>query len=168
MGNTFRTKMNKPEIVILHHSGGTDADPLADTSNQTFEIIKGWHLKLGWQDIGYNWVIEKSGKICKGRDEKIQGAHTVGWNEKSIGVCLVGNFDLTLPTKEQENSLKIVYKDLITRYPILKGKVYPHRKYANKTCYGKRLSDTWAIDLLKEEDLVSIPRKLLVELTKYL
>lgn len=159
--------MNIPQVIILHHSGGTDLDPLADTSNQTFEIIKAWHLQKGWVDIGYNWVIEKSGKIYKGRDEKIDGAHTIGMNDKSIGLCLIGNFDLTLPTKEQENSLKIVYQDLITRYPVLKGQVYPHRKYANKTCPGKRLSDTWALDLLQDE-MVSIPKKLLQEILKYI
>lgn len=143
--------MNNPKVIIVHHSGGTNANPLADTSNQTFKIIRDYHISLGWGDIGYNWLIEKSGKIHKGRDEKIAGAHTIGMNKESIGICLVGNFDFSLPTKEQEESLKVVYKDLITRYPQLKGQVFPHRKYSSKTCYGKKLADNWAQLLVTEE-----------------
>jgi len=149
--------MNTPKVIIVHHSGGTDANPLADTSNQTFEIIRDYHISKDWGDIGYNWVIEKSGKICKGRDEAIDGAHTIGMNQQSIGICLIGNFDLTAPTKEQEDSLKIVCKDLMTRYPILKGQVFPHRKYAQKTCYGKRLADDWAQLLVAEKEEIVTP-----------
>jgi hypothetical protein len=143
--------MNIPKVIIVHHSGGIESDPLFDTSNQTFEIIRDYHVSLGWGDIGYNWLIEKSGKICKGRDEDIDGAHTIGMNNQSIGICLVGNFDLTLPTKEQEESLKIVYQDLITRYPNLKDQIFPHRKYSTKTCYGENLSDNWAYLLVQDK-----------------
>jgi len=45
--------MNRPEVIIVHHSGGTDANPLADTSNQTFEIIKNYHVSLG---VGEYWL----------------------------------------------------------------------------------------------------------------
>lgn len=138
-------------MLIVHHTGGTDANPLLDTSHHTFAIIKAGHLAQGWIDIGYNWVIEKSGKIVQGRDEKIDGAHTLGYNSKSISVCLPGNFDATLPTKEQEEAFKIFYRDLIKRYPnITPDKVYPHRKFANKSCYGKKLADDWASNLAKQ------------------
>jgi N-acetylmuramoyl-L-alanine amidase len=141
--------MNKPEVIIIHHTGGTNANPLADTSNQTFDIIKNYHIGLGWGDIGYNWIIDKAGKIWQGRDEKIDGCHTIGMNTKSIGICLIGNFDLTYPTIAQEIALKTVYCDLVSRYPILQGKVYPHRKYANKSCYGKNLADDWALNIVE-------------------
>ena len=141
--------MNKPDKIIIHHSGGTAKDPLADTSHHTFEIIKNYHVSKGWGDIGYNWLIEKDGSIHKGRDETVPGAHTIGQNTKSIGVCLVGNFDFSLPTKEQEESLKVVYKDLITRYPILRGQVFPHRAFSTKSCYGNRLPDDWVLNLTR-------------------
>lgn len=142
--------MNKPEYIIIHHTGGTDANPLADTSHHTAAMIKQWHLAKGWQDIGYHWVIEKNGKVVKGRGESTDGAHTVGWNSKSIGICLSGNFDATYPTKEQETSLRTLLLDVMKRYVIPKEKIYPHRKFANKTCYGKHLKDDWAQNLLKE------------------
>ena len=147
--------MNKPEVIIVHHSGGTKADPLADTSHHTFDIIKNYHVSLGWGDIGYHWLIEKSGKICKGRDEKVMGAHTIGMNDKSIGICVVGNFDSKLPTAAQEESLKVVYKDIISRYPALTGQIFPHRKFSARTCYGVKLSDNWAQEVVEKEEIVT-------------
>lgn len=154
--------MNKPEYIIVHHSGGTDANPLADTSNQTFEIIKAWHVSLGWGDIGYNWLIEKSGKICKGRPEDQTGAHTIGYNSRSIGICVVGNFDATLPTKEQENSLADLLKDIQKRYNLSSDKIVPHRKFANKTCYGNKLKDDWASNLVRDNaaQIIELEKKI--------
>lgn len=140
--------MNIPEVIILHHTGGTDANPLADTSHHTAAMIKSWHIQKGWRDIAYNWVIEKTGKIVKGRNETWEGAHTIGMNSKSIGICFSGNFDATYPTKEQEVAFKILYKELRARYSILTpDKVVPHRKYANKTCCGRLLKDDWGRNL---------------------
>ena len=43
-------------------TGGTDANPLLDTSNHTAEMVDAWHKAKGWDGIGYNWFIEKDGK----------------------------------------------------------------------------------------------------------
>lgn len=143
--------MNTPNKLIVHHSGGTDLNPLEDTSHHTAAMIKAWHLAKGWDDIGYNWVIEKTGKVVKGRDEKKDGAHTLGQNSQSVGVCLSGNFDTTLPTKEQLESFEIFYRNLIKRYPnITPDKVFPHRKFANKTCYGRKIPDTFFSELAQK------------------
>jgi len=149
--------MNTKEYLIIHHTGGTNANPLADTSHHTFEIVKNYHLSLGWEDIGYNWFIDKTGKVTKGRSEEKQGAHTIGYNERSLGVCLAGNFDATLPTQEQINALKTLLSSLRTKYNIPLDKIVPHRKFANKTCYGNKLPDTWArslVDVLTPKQLV--------------
>ena len=149
--------MNKPEVIIVHHSGGTKADPLADTSHHTFQIIKDYHVSLGWGDIGYHWVIEKSGKIWEGLAEHKEGAHTIGMNDKSIGICVVGNFNLTVPTPEQEESLKVVYKDIISRYPTLTGQIFPHRAFADRTCYGTNLPDNWAQKIVIDKEEIVPP-----------
>jgi len=158
--------MNIPEYIIVHHTGGTQADPLADTSHHTMEIVDNYHKSLGWDGIGYNWFIEKDGKIRKGRDETKAGAHTIGYNEKSIGVCLAGNFDATIPTKEQEISLVTVIKDIRSRYKIKLENIVPHRIFANKTCYGRRLSDDWARNLIQENPQKAILLKIVLELQK--
>lgn len=140
---------NFPDKIIVHHTGGTDKDPLADTSHHTAAIVRDWHVNgLGWSDIGYHWFIEKDGKIVQGRDEKLQGAHAIGENTRSVGICLAGNFDATLPTDAQKKSLAHLLEEVMGRYSLKASDIYPHRVFASKTCYGNKLSDTWARDLI--------------------
>jgi len=141
-------RTNNPIEFIIHHSGGTDANPLADTSEHTAKGMELWHIGKGWEGLGYHYVIHKNGDIWAGRPEHVHGAHSVKENSKSIGICLSGNFDATLPTKEQEESLVWLIKDVAGRTGIPFDRITPHRTYANKTCYGNRLSDTWAKDLV--------------------
>lgn len=151
--------MNRPEYLIVHHFGGTDNDPLANTSNHTAEMVNEWHRQLwnfksslGWY-AGYHYIIEKTGKVVQCRADLEEGAHCKGYNRRSIGIALSGNFDSTVPTPEQEKSLKRLLETLTKKYNIPRWNVVPHRKFANKTCYGRRLSDSWAADLLTDMDI---------------
>lgn len=121
--------MNNPEAIILHHSA---------TDEGTFESIRNYHIEHnGWQDIGYHYLIEKDGSLHKGRDEKTPGAHCKEerMNYKSIGICLVGNFDNYKPNEKQLTTLNNLIKDIFNRYGKLP--IYPHSKFATyKTCPG--------------------------------
>lgn len=148
--------MNKPQYLIVHHTGGTDADPRADTSNQKFEVVDDWHRQkwnfkssLGHY-IGYQYFIDKTGKVTQGRADTEEGAHTIGKNNSSIGICLAGNFDVTKPTQAQIDALKALLKEKMAQFNIPLANVVPHRTFAVKTCYGSLLSDSWARDLLNE------------------
>src|SRR3990167_11059384 len=123
--------LNTPEYLIVHHTGGTKADPLADTSHHTYEIVDAYHKSLGWEGFGYHFFIDKGGALKAGRAENYHGAHTLGYNQKSIGICLAGNFDATLPTKEQEDALAVLLTELRKKYLIPRENIVPHRKFAN-------------------------------------
>jgi len=152
---------NVPARIIVHHTGGTDKNPLEDTSHHTAAIIKNWHVNgLGWSDIGYHWVIEKDGKVVAGRDERTEGAHTIGQNRSSIGICLSGNFDATLPTEAQTKSLAHLMERIMQQYNIAASEIHPHRDYSAKSCYGKLLGDTWARDLMTPPVVVEPARPL--------
>lgn len=157
--------MNIPNKIIVHHTGGSDANPLQDSSNFTVQQCNELHKKfgmkssLGWW-VGYHYYIAKNGTVTQTRSHTDIGAHTVGYNSQSIGVCLAGNFDATLPTDTQTQSLKNLLIKLTTDLKILKSEIYPHRKFAQKTCYGKKLSDTWARDLVVETKQLILPAKI--------
>lgn len=143
---------NFPKYILVHHTGGTNNDPMADTSHHTVDTVRDWHVNgRGWDDIGYHWFIEKDGAVRQGRAEHLSGAHAIGYNSNSIGICLAGNFDATLPTKAQENALREKLKVLVDRYNISHKNIIPHRAVATKTCYGIKLSESWARDLLKPQ-----------------
>lgn len=55
--------------------------------------IREWHLSKGWSDIGYHFVIRRSGQVELGRPLEDVGAHVAGHNSDSVGICLVGGLD---------------------------------------------------------------------------
>lgn len=156
--------INIPKYLIVHHTGGTDLDPLADTSNHTFEIVDAYHKSLGWGKIGYHYFIDKKGKVTQGRLDTEIGAHTIGKNSQSLGICLAGNFDATLPTEAQKYALGVLLKKKVLEYKIASEDICPHREFALKTCYGNKLHNMWAEDLIREiqvpvqETKISIPK----------
>lgn len=85
------------------------------------EIDK-WHTAKGWEGIGYHAVIRRSGKLEAGRDLSRTGAHVVGHNHESVGVCLVGGLDNTGKpadnfTPAQWETLAELVRDLSERFP---------------------------------------------------
>jgi len=55
--------------------------------------IDRWHRDRGFLGIGYHFVIRRDGTAEPGRPLHEMGAHVRGWNNKSIGICLVGGVD---------------------------------------------------------------------------
>ncbi len=161
----YLPKNNLPfEWLVLHQTGGTDADPQADSSNHTAEMIEQWHLAKGWDGIGYHYIIYKDGTIYAGRPEHRTSAAVLNHNSTTLNIVFTGNFDRKeglpnrLPTKAQEESFKWLYRDIIKRHPQLTSeKVIPHRKLQKKTCYGLNLSDTYGQELAKKAVIESIP-----------
>ena len=99
--------------------------------------IRKWHLKRGFSDIGYHYLIGIDGKIHEGRNVNISGAHTAGYNAHSIGVCYVGGLDKNGKAKDtrtqtQKDSLLRLLKKLKELYP--NATIHGHREYANKAC----------------------------------
>ena len=154
----MRRLTNNPKYLIIHHFGGSDSNPLADTSNQTFAVVNEYHRQK-WNYpasngvyCGYHYLILKNGTIVPATPENEEGIHTKGHNFDSIGIALAGNFDATLPTEAQKEALRGLLVRLGTKYKITYDKIVPHRKYATKSCYGRKLSDTWAADLFLESN----------------
>jgi Negative regulator of beta-lactamase expression len=93
------------------------------------ETIRRWHTDpeprgRGWTDIGYHFVIRRNGSVENGRDVERPGAHAYGYNEDSIGVCLVGGTDANDRlhaeanyTMEQYRALEELVHVLLDRHP---------------------------------------------------
>ena len=82
------------------------------------------------KEIYNNYYITKDGVIHKGRDESINGAHCLGYNAKSIGICYEGGLDKNGKAKDtrtdaQKESLISLIKQLKGKYKI--DKVMGHR-----------------------------------------
>lgn len=78
--------------------------------------IKGWHLKQGWSDIGYHYVVRLDGRIEKGRPDTVVGSHVKGWNTGSIAIVYVGGLDRDGKAKDTRTAAqKKGLKEIINR-----------------------------------------------------
>lgn len=150
--------MNNPKKIIVHHTGGTSADPKASTQHHTVDTIDATHAarwpgfasqvfrnKAGkLYHVGYHYVIDAAGEVSRTRAHWEEGAHTIGMNNSSIGVCLTGNFDVGVdtPTAAQVEAFVTLFRKLKDDLPHLTYlDIEPHRRYATKTCFGSSLPD---------------------------
>lgn len=139
----------KPDQIIVHHDGVSRKGP-------SFAIVDDFHESQGFPIsslgfyVGYHYWIERDGVIRQARAENELGAHTKGQNYTALGIGLAGCFDEEDPTAEQVAALGSLLLDLCTRHAIPSGRIFPHRKYANKSCYGSRLSDSWAREIVEQ------------------
>ncbi|MHB0998236.1 MAG: N-acetylmuramoyl-L-alanine amidase [Armatimonadota bacterium] len=102
----------KPRAIVVHCSASTWGNAAA---------VRDWHLKRGWDDIGYHAVILNGfrtsnsdynevldGKIEPGRKDNVMGAHCKAddMNGHSLGVCLIGDpGNNGYPTVRQKEAL---------------------------------------------------------------
>ena len=81
--------------------------------SQTASIVRGietYHvLGIGWDDIGYNFLIDACGQVFEGRHggitKNVIGAHSQGFNTGSVGVSLIGNYSSLVPSKAAQDAL---------------------------------------------------------------
>jgi N-acetyl-anhydromuramyl-L-alanine amidase AmpD len=112
-------------------------------------------MSKGWKDVGYHYVIPKTGEIQKGRDEGAVGAHCKeqSMNHHSIGICLTGNFDNYEPNEAQFESLISLTKDIMKRHNISIEHIKKHCDYAHyKSCPGKVFPWERFISKLKDNE----------------
>ncbi|MBX2882392.1 MAG: N-acetylmuramoyl-L-alanine amidase [Granulosicoccus sp.] len=93
--------------------------------------IHAMHLGFGWHGVGYHQIIQRDGTNEAGRPEYWQGAHVYGFNEISLGVCLIGRHEFT---PAQFDALEKQLRQWLRIYP--QASVCGHRdfSYTEKTC----------------------------------
>ena len=95
------------------------------------EDIHRWHLGMGWDGIGYHYVIEVAGKLSKGRPDYWMGSHALGYNANSIGICLIGTDKYNI---DQLSILNNLVRKLLVQHP--GAEVIGHNEISDKTCPG--------------------------------
>ncbi|QSB05419.1 peptidoglycan recognition protein family protein [Natronoglycomyces albus] len=120
---------------MVHHSAGP--------ATQSIRAIQDFHMDTrGWNDIGYNYLINASG-IYLGRGALVIGAHAAGHNTANIGVCLIGDYSNTEPSHTLKNHLQVLYSIMNS----MAGKtlaVRTHRQVNPTACPGTRLHN-WVL-----------------------
>ena len=108
--------------IVLHHSAGES------TANQ----IRNDHINTrGWSDIFYHYIIERDGKIVKGRDINVFSNRR---RQKSIEICIIGRLHKREIYKEQKQALGKLLTKLKWQHNIvdIKG----HNEHSATICPG--------------------------------
>ena len=99
------------EVLFVHHTiHGAKANSYrqSDVPDLLYAICS-YHVGVrGWNDIGYNTLIDSFGTIWEGRgggvDQPVRGAHAAGFNSTSVGVAFIGDHNVAPPTAAAQDA----------------------------------------------------------------
>jgi N-acetylmuramoyl-L-alanine amidase len=97
------------KFAIVHHTAGRNDYSRA----QAAAIVRGiqlFHVQSnGWNDIGYNFLVDRFGTIYEGRyggvDRNVIGAHALGFNTGSVGIALLGTYGNAAPSVAAQDAI---------------------------------------------------------------
>lgn len=123
--------MRKITEIIIHCSATQEGKDF------TVQDIDRWHRQRGWDGIGYHFVIYRDGSIHAGRSLQRVGAHCLGHNANSIGICYIGGLSKDGKPKDtrtavQRKALVELVNKLRLEFPL--ASVHGHNEFAAKAC----------------------------------
>ena len=126
------------KYIVIHHSA-------SDSGNAAI-FDKNHREVRHWNGLGYHFVIGNGRGSSDGQIEigdrwikQIDGAHASvhEYNHFGVGICLVGNFNTTIPTANQMASLITLAKYLQERCRIPSEKIVLHKSVRETDCPGR-------------------------------
>jgi len=170
-------------MAYVHHTAGTNAY----TRLQAPAIVRGievYHVKgNGWNDIGYNALVDRFGTVYEGRfggiDKDVVGAHARGFNTGSFGIAVMGDFRTVAPPAAAVDALvrtlawrlDLAHVDPLGTFtaispgnerfgkgiPVFLRAIAGHRDTGLTTCPGQRLYDLIP-DIAKRVSALGLPK----------
>ncbi|XP_032686582.1 peptidoglycan recognition protein-like, partial [Odontomachus brunneus] len=137
----MKLKLPVPYVIISH----TATDFCTTQSECTFRVrlAQTYHIEMrNWSDIDYNFLVGGDGLAYVGRSWDYVGAHSFGYNNRSIGISFIGTFHNVKPPKVQ-----LYAAQKIIEIGVETGKIAPdykllgHRQVSNTSSPGETLYD---------------------------
>ncbi|NED96077.1 hypothetical protein G1H11_12235 [Phytoactinopolyspora alkaliphila] len=141
--------------AFVHHTAGSNGYSQSDVPG-IIRSIYAYHVNgRGWKDIGYNFLVDRFGRIWEGRHggvtRAVIGAHTSGYNSYAFGTSLLGSYGSTNPSDAALTAIarviawkftvhgvdptRVSYPSSLTPQPAIAG----HRDAGATACPGDRL-----------------------------
>jgi len=106
-GPFLYTKTVQPAFIL--HTSMSNGYTSAQAPSLILGIYRCPVQSNGWRDVGYNFFVDKCGKIYEGRAggvaRPVMGAHTYGFNDSSTGIAVLGSYDGTKPSAAAVNAV---------------------------------------------------------------
>ncbi len=122
-GSTLRwahTYSKKIDLFVVHHTAvavGGDAR----SGVERVRAIYQYHAQnRGWGDVGYHYLIDEDGQIYEGKSggDYVVAGHAYCHNVNTIGIALLGNFEVEKPSQDQMKALQWLLDDLADTYDV--------------------------------------------------
>lgn len=108
----------KTDYIVVHGSG------TVPTKKVNKRVLEKKHRQIGFLTIGYHYVIEVDGTIESGRSIDEVGMHLKGFNERSIGICMIGGISKQDPNIFEKNFTQKQMKSLASLINVIR-EFYP-------------------------------------------
>jgi uncharacterized protein with LGFP repeats len=87
--------------VHVHHTVNANDYRRTDVPALIRGMYRYHTYNLGWSDLGYNFLVDRFGRTWVGRAggpaRRVRGAHTLGFNDTSTGIAVIGSFEDAVP-----------------------------------------------------------------------
>lgn len=136
-------------MIVVHHTAMMIRNDARSPLERVRALYQYHAASLGWGDIGYHYILDEDGTIYEGRGggENVIGGHTYCANVGTLGVVLLGNFEVEEPSQIQVLSLQWLLKNLTDRYGLdprntvkfhgeTKEVIVGHRDVVSTACPG--------------------------------
>ena len=140
---------------FVHHTVNAN-DYTRDEVPGIIRSIYAYHTKSrGWSDIGYNYLVDRFGRIWEGRyggiDRPVVGAHTLNYNDYAFAMSAIGNYDVKQPSSAMVEAYGALFAwklslhgvDASSTSQVVGSRTFPaingHRDAAATACPGRYL-----------------------------
>lgn len=141
--------------AFVHHTVNANSY----SRDQVPSLIRGiyaYHTQSrGWSDVGYNFLVDRFGRIWEGRyggvARPVVGAHTLGYNDDAFAMSAIGNFDTAQPSQAVVDAYKRLFAWKLSLHGVAAGStrqrvsgdwfpaVNGHRDAGSTACPGRYL-----------------------------
>ena len=108
------------KLLVVHHTALLVRGDPRSPVERVRALYKYHALSKGWGDIGYNFIVDETGQIYEGRagGAGVVAGHAYCNNTGTIGIVMMGNFEIEQPTQAQVKSLQWLLLDLAQKYDL--------------------------------------------------
>lgn len=133
-GEYRKRDLSRVKRIAIHHTAGDSQNP---------EVYAKFHVETrGWPGVGYHFMVGINGEKYLTNELDRASYNVGGMNSSVVGICLMGNFDKTVPTLQQLQAAAELVKALLAVLPNKEVVVVRHGDLGQTACPGAKFP--WA------------------------
>ncbi|XP_021520245.1 peptidoglycan recognition protein 4 isoform X1 [Meriones unguiculatus] len=100
------SKLRRPvDVLVIHHVPGLECRNQT-VCGQKLRELQAYHIRNGWCDVAYNFLVGDDGRVYEGVGWNVQGSHGQGYNNISLGVAFFGTQEGRSPSPVALSAMK--------------------------------------------------------------